>query len=183
MRGLLTLVAVAGLMVAFLYWRLSGDPGGVQAAGPDPADPNRGRVVVGLEAQAATGPTASAPAPAAEAPAADGVEQAETSPAASEPAGQPVQAERTPHADSGAGTPRLPGTTATPLRYAVQPGDTLYSIVRRAYGAARTDLVEAVAAANRLEDSSSLEIGQVLVLPVVEGYPAPEPPEAGTSGR
>jgi len=62
------------------------------------------------------------------------------------------------------------------LRHTVVEGDTLYSLVSRAYGMAPETLLHAVAEANDLRDPSALNLGQVLVLPVLEGFKAPQKP-------
>lgn len=52
-------------------------------------------------------------------------------------------------------------------------GETLYSIVRAAYGSAPAGLVAAVARANGMADASRIRSGQVLRLPRVPGFPDP----------
>ena len=63
-------------------------------------------------------------------------------------------------------TPGAPGTTPTPVVYLVAEGDTLGAI------AARFDVsVEEIMAANDLDDSASLSIGQELVIPIEGSAP------------
>ena len=69
-----------------------------------------------------------------------------------------------------------PPVVATVLEYTVVPGDTLYGIVQRAYGTATEGLIDAVAAANGMVDPSTLDLGQVLRLPTIEGFSAPLKP-------
>ena len=71
-------------------------------------------------------------------------------------------------------TPKPP--VNQPLRHTVVQGDTLYSLVSRAYGMAPETLLQAVAEANGLRDPSALDLGQVLILPVLEGFKAPQKP-------
>ena len=65
---------------------------------------------------------------------------------------------------------------AAALTYTVIAGDTFYSLVRRAYGTAPEALLDAVATANQLDDPSALEVGQVLKLPTIAGFKAPQKP-------
>jgi nucleoid-associated protein YgaU len=69
-----------------------------------------------------------------------------------------------------------PPVVAAVLEYTVVSGDSLYGIVRRAYGSAPERLIDAVATANHMDDPSSLNLGQVLRLPIIEGFPAPQKP-------
>ncbi len=70
------------------------------------------------------------------------------------------------------------GTPET-LVYVVQAGDTLYSIAQR-FGTT----VEALSAANALEDPSLIRVGQRLVIPTSQPEPVPEPePEPETDSR
>ena len=62
------------------------------------------------------------------------------------------------------------------VRYTIRDGDSLYKILRGAYGKANETLVEAVAKANRLEDPSNLNVGKVLLLPEVPGFQTPQQP-------
>ena len=62
------------------------------------------------------------------------------------------------------------------ILYEVQEGDTLYSLVRSAYGTATDTLIEQVSEANQLDDPSALEVGQKLIFPKLEGYAAPTRP-------
>ena len=66
--------------------------------------------------------------------------------------------------------------TPAPIRYTVQAGDSLYRILMGAYGSAAEELLQAVAAANALDDPSALAIGQILALPRVSGFRAPRLP-------
>ncbi|RMH05294.1 MAG: LysM domain-containing protein, partial [Planctomycetota bacterium] len=61
-------------------------------------------------------------------------------------------------------------------RYTVRRGDTLYSIVRRAYGVAPASLIAEVASVNGLEDPAALDVGRELVLPEIAGHRPPEDP-------
>lgn len=78
----------------------------------------------------------------------------------------------------GEATPHLPTAaptlepTATQTTYIVQPGDTLGAIAQR-YDLA----VEDIMAANGLTDPNTLDLGQVLIIPVA-GSPAASPTEA-----
>lgn len=77
-----------------------------------------------------------------------------------------------------------PDSTATPppvvepkfVRHTIVEGDTLYSLVSRAYGTAPEGLVDAVAQANNLSDPGSLQLGQVIVFPPIDGFSAPKKP-------
>lgn len=62
------------------------------------------------------------------------------------------------------------------VAYKVKSGDTLYGIVRRAYGQADRDLVMSVSIRNDMSNPSDLQIDQDLVLPNLDGYPAPKKP-------
>jgi LasA protease len=81
----------------------------------------------------------------------------------SRPPGAP---ERTPTPDAPHAVPTLP---ATPPEYIVQPGDSLGVIAQR-YGIRP----EAIARANDLSDMNTLEVGQVLQIPLgqLEGGPS-----------
>jgi murein DD-endopeptidase MepM/ murein hydrolase activator NlpD len=66
-----------------------------------------------------------------------------------------------------------PTPTPEPPIYEVQPGDTLYAIAER-FGTT----VEAIVAANDIDDPSLIEVGQRLVIPTAEPerVPSAEPP-------
>lgn len=72
--------------------------------------------------------------------------------------------------------PPKPPVVPAILQYTVVSGDSLYGIVKRAYGTAPEDLVNTIATANGLADPSALGLGQVLRLPVIEGFTAPQKP-------
>jgi LysM repeat protein len=57
-------------------------------------------------------------------------------------------------------TPTVPSTPTPTTRHSVAPGEVLSTIAAR-YGVT----VEAIVAANGLEDPNQLEVGQVLVIP------------------
>lgn len=62
------------------------------------------------------------------------------------------------------------------VRHTIVQGDTLYTLVKLAYGTAPEALIDAVAEANNLKDPGSLQPGQVILLPVVDGFSAPKKP-------
>jgi nucleoid-associated protein YgaU len=70
--------------------------------------------------------------------------------------------------------PATPPTAPKEVAYVVKSGDTLYQIVKRAYGSAATELIADVAKANGLKDAGALKVGQKLKLPSLAGYPAPK---------
>lgn len=72
--------------------------------------------------------------------------------------------------------PQSKPTAPVGMSYTVQSGDTLYRIVVRSYGTAPSELVEAVAEANGMRDSASLDVGQKLRLPLISGFPEPQRP-------
>ena len=82
--------------------------------------------------------------------------------------------------DLPAPPPKKAITPPTPpkrdVRSTIRDGDSLYKILRGAYGKANETLVEAVAKANRLEDPSNLNVGKVLLLPEVPGFQTPQQP-------
>jgi uncharacterized protein YkwD len=73
-------------------------------------------------------------------------------------------------------------STPTPgQKYAIKPGDTLFSIATAAYGAASADRgVTAIEAANPGIIPTALQVGQQINIPVLDG-PAPPPPPGGVS--
>lgn len=79
--------------------------------------------------------------------------------------------EKTPVDESGSEETEPP--LSSELIHIVKDGETLYRIVLNAYGTAPAELVEAVATANQLQSSGSIDKGQTLKLPVIEGFPAP----------
>ncbi len=101
---------------------------------------------------------------------------------------------RNPHEQATNGDPKEPPTAANEVKpppapvtppaaaapatadraYTVKSGDTLYQIVKRAYGTAPQELVADVAKANGMKDPSALKVGQKLKLPSLAGYPAPK---------
>ncbi|MBL7008776.1 MAG: LysM peptidoglycan-binding domain-containing protein [Planctomycetes bacterium] len=174
MRGVLLLISIVALMALVLVWKFQ-TGSGVEAA-PPPADPSTGRVVVGL---AEAGPAL--PPPVVSEPVVEPPYQPPSDPGQGgdrRPAGGLASADAA-GADAGPAAPVAPPSVpAEPARvhYTVAEGDTLYSILRRTYGVAKPELIDAVAAANRLADAGALEIGQRLALPVVPGFPAPELP-------
>lgn len=93
--------------------------------------------------------------------------EAEPAPASAKETG-PAAAPAAPAAAAPAAARPTAGRTRT-----VRKGESLYGIVREAYGTANADLVRAVALANGLADPSRLASGQELRLPSVPGYPAP----------
>ena len=70
-------------------------------------------------------------------------------------------------------TPPVP---AAPVTHVVVSGDTLYGLVRKAYGTAPEELIDLVADANGLDDPGALEVGQQLSFPEVLGFRAPTKP-------
>ncbi len=62
------------------------------------------------------------------------------------------------------------------VHYTVQDGDTLYRILMNAYGKATPDLIEEIASANDMDDPGAISPGDVLILPVIEGYQDPIKP-------
>ena len=79
--------------------------------------------------------------------------------------------EKTPVDESGSEETEPP--LSSELIHIVKDGETLYRIVLNAYGTAPAELVEAVSTANQLQSSGSIDKGQTLKLPVIEGFPAP----------
>ncbi|MCL4533851.1 MAG: LysM peptidoglycan-binding domain-containing protein [Bacteroidetes bacterium] len=112
------------------------------------------RLAPGLEANRAAGPAGWVPAPAVA-----------TSVSAPAGVGKPGAAPR-PNTTATAGSATTPATTG-PSRHTVQPGETLSQIAER-YGVS----VDAIAAANKLQDRDNLKMGQELVIPA-PGAPTP----------
>ncbi len=174
MRGLLLLISIVGFMGLILVWKFQTDPS-VEASSPPP-DPSTGRVVVGLPSPGPEPALPSVDSPVVEPPYQPTTPEDPVAPTPG-PGGEEASPERL--ADD-----RQPAEPVAPQRepldtrvhYTVSQGDTLYGILRRTYGVAKPELVEAVAAANQLDDAGALEIGQRLALPVVPGFPAPELP-------
>jgi nucleoid-associated protein YgaU len=69
-----------------------------------------------------------------------------------------------------------PETAATrPEQYwSVGSGQTLYRIAKSAYGVASLEIIEAIAAANQLDDPGAIRPGQKLLLPLIPGVTAPK---------
>lgn len=67
-----------------------------------------------------------------------------------------------------AGAPTLIGTPRTPIVHAVQPGDTLFAIAQYY----RVDL-GAIYAANGLNETSVLKVGQSIIIPLAAATPPP----------
>ncbi len=204
MRALILLTAVVGLMALALVWKFQGPSPSPAPADAAPAIEKSGRVLVGLDASAPASASVTRPAAsAASDPAGTSARPAASDPARTEPrtvgtprtapgasdAGSedhPMRASaqeaaatgpgRAAPASSGTGGERRVLPTSDSLTHTVVRGDTLYSLLKRAYGRVGDELLFAVADANGMDDPGSLEVGQVLVLPVVAGYPAPEPP-------
>lgn len=87
----------------------------------------------------------------------------------------PLQGDLEPVVDEPAVMP-TPPVVPMVLKYTVVSGDSLYGIVRRAYGTAPEHLIDAIATANGLDDPSALDLGQVLRLPIIDGFNAPQKP-------
>jgi nucleoid-associated protein YgaU len=62
------------------------------------------------------------------------------------------------------------------VTHTIVEGDNLYRLVTKAYGTAPEELLDAVAAANNLSDPGSLQLGQLIVFPVIDGFTAPKKP-------
>ena len=74
----------------------------------------------------------------------------------------------------GQNGPRAPARVR-PARHTVAKGETLSGIAKQHYGSGAAAVVQAIYHANReqLPDQNSLGVGDVLVLPVIPGYPSP----------
>ncbi|MAW61650.1 MAG: hypothetical protein CMJ94_12585 [Planctomycetes bacterium] len=196
MRSLATLGGVLVLIVLAIAWKISNQV----EAGQEP-DKNTGRVTLGVlpedgetpPTQPASGnpgsgatenpgslPAADTPETSGQDPAPLGGEQnqprsgqdkepSEPAPPPAQPSAPATQPESTPPA------PPVDEEIAG-LRYTVKEGDTLYSILMRAYGKANDALIDAVAVASDLDDPGRLSPGMILVLPQVSGYAAPKQP-------
>ena len=116
------------------------------------------------------GATDLAPASAAGEPGGRAASASVPLPAAGEVAGQADDPE------SSGEKAAMPSGAGQAIRYTVQKGEGLWSILRQAYGRVSPELIAAVARHNGLEDPSRLQAGQELELPRIEGWPAPRDP-------
>lgn len=170
MRLLLILTALMLAIAGGVWWKTTraseGDPNGALQT-----DPNLGIATFGAPAE---------PPPA-------GADAAQAAPASGrgELAVPSEAVLRNPHEKATAGDPKEPPTAANEtkpappappaeLSYVVQGGDTLYQIVKRAYGSASPELIRDVAKANGMKDPGAIQKGQRLKLPALAGYPAPK---------
>jgi LysM domain-containing protein len=188
MRSLATLGGVIVLIVLAIAWKISNQV----EAGLEPAE-NSGVVLLGVSPDESQ---ADANGPAREASEGNSTttnnELGAGSPATGDPAdslalSNSKDAEPKDPAAQSDGSPNSAGTNDDPpgpdpntlagdsaVIYIVQSNETMYGILMRAYGKASPDLIEAVAAANHMDDPSALNVGQSLRLPVVPGFPAPK---------
>jgi len=169
-----TLVALTVLMLALagaVWWKTAGAGDGGEPA--PVTDPGMGRLTMGIDGNAARMRDGAPPAVGGQPQDAGlgggesaGPEQAggaqgggdQTTPPRPEPQPQPAP---------------QPEAVPQPLRHVVKSGETMYRIVLNAYGTAPPELVRAVAAANGIDDPSTIDEGQSLTLPDVAGFPAP----------
>jgi LysM domain-containing protein len=187
MRSLATLGGVIVLIVLAIAWKISNQV----EAGQLP-DPNSGVVMLGTvpnDSQTAANQDSSMAAAREAATnkpssSADPQSLTESQPTGSSSAGAdsgdltPGSASNKESAkpDGPQGGSIGPPSASSDLVYTVLANETMYGILLRAYGKASPDLIEAVAAANDLDDPSALKVGQPLRLPLVEGFPAPKNP-------
>jgi nucleoid-associated protein YgaU len=189
MRSLATLGGVLVLIVLAIAWRISNTVDAGQKL-----DPNSGIVTLGIEpdlpvVKGGNGTTAN-PAISGNSTIPPG--STETGGSTHLPRGSESPSENpTNSGDVGnqsslnSGTDPTPGdlpSSADPvpqagtpeeIRYTVLEGDSLYRILLHAYGKATPELIEAVAAANDMDDPGELTPGQTLILPVVKGFETP----------
>lgn len=182
MRLLLILTALMLAIAGGVWWKTTqagaGDPDGALLT-----DPNLGIATFGAQNEA--------PPPA---PGGTATPDAAADANAKKNLAVPAEAVlRNPHERATTGDPKEPPTAANEapppaaapptaqapaapkeVAYVVKNGDTLYQIVKRAYGTAATELIADVAKANGLKDAGALKVGQKLKLPSLAGYPAPK---------
>jgi len=181
MRNLAVLVLLLLALVVVVVLRLTRGAGEAPPAIPED-DPALGVLTVGLPEGTGRAPENGAMEPGAPADRSPGKTKEEAGEAPgpeTEPPPRPEGASPEPVPPGPVGEPAAEPGPPEPLReprHVVQPGETLYSLVRRAYGIAPQALVEAVARANGLADAGRLRVGQELRFPVLEGYPEPREP-------
>lgn len=175
MRPLILLGALVAVFAGFIMWKTFTPP---PEPAPAPPDASTGVLIVGLPPEAGTNLAIADSSP----PAMDGAsEVASTLTENQSPlnAANPSTPEPSEASFADTETARVnPATVVelpTPLivKYEVQQDDTLYRILRFAYDKANQELVDAVASANKMDDPSELMVGQVLILPLVNGYQSP----------
>jgi LysM repeat protein len=190
MRTLIGLTTLMLVLAAAVWWktRAADDPGQLPAT--TTSNPREGVATVGLREGDRT--EGSTPTPAA---GAGGGRATEAGFGGGETGGATESGNTTEMGDwisSGGDEPSKRGSDPVPppvvdppveeppappvLKHTVAEGETLYRIVVNAYGTAPAALVEAVAAANGLDDPGRLGVGDVLELPELPGYPAPARP-------
>jgi nucleoid-associated protein YgaU len=131
---------------------------GARPAAPLQDWPEWGKVIVGRES--GVEPVEPLPAPAAKAPPTAG----HGTPAQ---AGQPAARAPAPRAATPPEPAKeLPASTET--KHVVGAGQSLSTIAKAHYGSARKELVDALAAYNKLADAGSIRAGQTLLLPPIE---------------
>lgn len=176
MRLLLILTALMLAIAGGVWWKTTRTPAG----DPDGAlktDPNLGIATFGVQEPAPAAPPAPVAAAAAGGDLALPGEAALRNPheraTTGDPKEPPTAANEAPAVRPAAPAQPPAAAPAGSVQHVVRSGETLYGIVKKAYGSASPELIADVAKANGLKDPGALKVGQKLTLPTLAGHPAP----------